>query len=71
MEKVDQSYLDELIKSQGPEGGGQSGKGKPEEHHMTYEEIQEMAVNLGKGDTKKDMDIIMNFLEVNFIFKCL
>lgn len=64
MEKVDQAYLDELLKSQGQGKGGSTTKEKSQENHVTYEEIQQMAAKLGKGDMKYDMDLIIKFLQL-------
>lgn len=65
MEKVDQAYLDEILKTQNNAKGEPSNKEKSQENHVTYEEIEQMAAKLGKGDLKYDMDLIIKFLQVN------
>ncbi|KAL1123598.1 hypothetical protein AAG570_002674, partial [Ranatra chinensis] len=64
MEKVDQAYLDELLKMQSGDSGRSGGGKSTDDQQVTYKQIQEMAANLGRGDTKFDMDLIMKFLEL-------
>lgn len=64
MEKVDQAYLDEILKSQGQGKGDTNSKEKAQDNIVTYEDIQQMAAKLGKGDLKYDMDLIIKFIQV-------
>ncbi|XP_014270916.1 pre-mRNA-splicing factor 18 [Halyomorpha halys] len=64
MEKVDQAYLDEILKSQGQGKGDANSKEKPQDNIVTYEDIQQMAARLGKGDLKYDMDLITKFIQL-------
>lgn len=64
MEKVDQAYLDEILKSQGQGKGEASSKEKSQDNSVTYEDIQQMAAKLGKGDLKYDMDLITKFIQL-------
>ncbi|XP_014239420.1 pre-mRNA-splicing factor 18 [Cimex lectularius] len=63
MEKVDQAYLDELLKTQADDSADVDNR-KKQEKPITYEEVQQMAVKLGRGDAKYDMDIIIHFLQL-------
>ena len=71
MEKVDQDYLDEILKSQGQAKGDTKPNEKSQEDHVTYEEIQQMAAKLGKGDFKYDMDLIIKFLQVYYLLSSI
>lgn len=65
MEEVDQAYLDELLTSQqGGTSGDLTTQKQPKEKSISYEEIQEMAAKLGKGDMKYDMTLLMQFLQL-------
>ncbi|XP_068758650.1 pre-mRNA-splicing factor 18-like isoform X2 [Montipora capricornis] len=65
MEKIDQEYLAELIKQQGGEEQGSEGEGSSliEEDGTTLDDIQSLAINMGKGDENLDQDVILKFLE--------
>uniref|UniRef100_A0A0K8TS61 Pre-mRNA-splicing factor 18 n=1 Tax=Tabanus bromius TaxID=304241 RepID=A0A0K8TS61_TABBR len=68
LEQVDQAYLNEILSSVAP--AVKSGK-KSEEfmlnESVTYDSIQEMAKNIGKGGKDNDMQIITTLLQ--FILK--
>ncbi|KAB0802837.1 hypothetical protein PPYR_05023 [Photinus pyralis] len=61
MEKVDQAYLDEILASSECREESKV-MNKPQEPVATYEEIQEMAKELGCGNREYDMTLIMKFL---------
>ncbi|XP_013778601.1 pre-mRNA-splicing factor 18-like [Limulus polyphemus] len=64
MEKVDQAYLDEILKSQGTTDDGKSiNDVKIEEEGTTMEEIKTMAIDLGKGNDNYDIKVILAFLK--------
>ncbi|XP_066992868.2 pre-mRNA-splicing factor 18 [Anabrus simplex] len=64
LEKVDQAFLDELLATQGQGAEGHSSTDvKVQDDGITYEEIQKMAVNLGKNDRDLDMNVITNFIQ--------
>lgn len=65
MEKVDQDYLDQILASTSEnDASEQSQEIKVQEIKVTYEQIQSMAANLGKGDRHHDMEVIVEFLQV-------
>lgn len=65
MEKVDQDYLDAIIASQTDKDTLNDTKIPVKDPIDVYEDIQEKAINLGKGNPATDMDIIMQFLQVS------
>lgn len=67
MEQVDQDYLDELLSLTGQSKDEIKSDNKTQEAIMTYEEIQEMAKKMGRGDRDHDMTVIVHFIQV-FIF---
>ncbi|GBN14295.1 Pre-mRNA-splicing factor 18 [Araneus ventricosus] len=64
MEKVDQAYLDEILKTQGKADDGKSVNDvKVEDEKTSIEEIKEEASkNLGKGSDSDDAKVILKFL---------
>jgi len=65
MEKVDQAFLDEILASQAQDADGRSSNDvKVQDDGITYDEIQKMAANLGKGDRDLDMIVITHFIQV-------
>lgn len=64
MEKVDQDYLDAIISSQNNKGTTNYTECPFSDPMAIYENVQKEAVNLGKGNTGLDMEIIMQFLQV-------
>lgn len=66
MEKVDQDYLDEILATTRAESQSSNKPDdfKEQETKITYEQIQVMAANLGKGDREQDMEVTMQFLQV-------
>ncbi|XP_069692653.1 pre-mRNA-splicing factor 18 [Periplaneta americana] len=64
MEKVDQAFLDEILASQVQDAEGRSTNDvKVQDDGITYDEIQKMASNLGKGDRDLDMNVITLFIQ--------
>lgn len=69
MEKVDQAFLDEILASQVQDADGRSSNDvKVQDDGITYDEIQKMAANLGKGDRDLDMNVITHFIQVKYNF---
>lgn len=68
MEQVDQDYLDELLASAGKSKDDDAKPDKPQEPEITYEEIQEMAKKMGRGDRDHDMIVIVHFIQVIVLF---
>lgn len=65
MEKVDQAFLDEIIASQQEvEGRSNLDVKVQDDVGITYDEIKNMATNLGKGNREHDMQVIYHFLQV-------
>lgn len=65
LEKVDQAFLDEILASQIQDADGRSSNDvKVQDDGLTYDEIQKMAANLGKGDRDLDMNVITHFIQV-------
>lgn len=64
LEKVDQAFLDEILASQAQDADGRTSNDvKVQDDGITYEEIQKMAANLGKGDRELDMNVITHFIQ--------
>lgn len=64
LEKVDQAFLDEILASQVQDADGRSSNDvKVQDDGITYDEIQKMAANLGKGDRDLDMNVITHFIQ--------
>ena len=67
MEKVDQAFLDEILASQAQDADGRTANDvKVQDDGITYDEIQKMAANLGKGDRDLDMNVITHFIQVKY-----
>lgn len=65
MEKVDQAFLDEIIASQQEvEGRSKLDVKVQDDVEITYDEIKNMAANLGRGNRENDMQVIYHFLQV-------
>lgn len=64
MEQVDQAYLDELLILS--EAGKDNNKDKDKEKtvSITYEELRDMAKDLGRGERERDMIVIVHFIQV-------
>ncbi|KAK4883586.1 hypothetical protein RN001_006905 [Aquatica leii] len=62
MEQVDQDYLDEILASGGEFREEDKSGNKPQESVTTYDDIQEMAKELGCGNREYDMNVIMKFI---------
>lgn len=63
MDQVDQDYLDELLASAGKSKDDEK-PDKSQEVDTTYEQIQEMAKKMGRGDRDHDMTVIVHFIQV-------
>lgn len=63
MEQVDQDYLDELLASANKSKDDEK-PDKTQEPEITYEQIQEMAKKMGRGDRDHDMIVIVHFIQV-------
>lgn len=69
LEKVDQAFLDEILASQAQDADGRTANDvKVQDDGITYDEIQKMAANLGKGDRDLDMNVITHFIQVKWNF---
>lgn len=68
LEKVDQTYLDELLASQAQTSNSRAVKEEEisPEKQITYDDIQNMAKDLGKGDRNLDMNVTLNLIQVGF-----
>lgn len=64
MEQVDQDYLDELLSSAGQSKDDVKSDSKTQQPEITYEEIQELAKKMGRGDRDHDMIVIVHFIQV-------
>jgi hypothetical protein len=72
MDRVDQSYLEELVKNQGSGDGSKSSRcdvhivpaGSEGEDAFTLEEILEKAKELGKGNQDFDSGLVLSYLKV-------
>lgn len=62
MDKVDEAYLDELLRD-----GKDDNKSNQSTtvSNTTYEEMKEMAKDMGRGDRDHDMDVVTRFIEVS------
>lgn len=64
MEQVDQAYLNELLSS-GDSKNNSKTTDKEQTVSVTYEELQEMAKDMGCGEREKDMTVVMQFIQVS------
>jgi pre-mRNA-splicing factor 18 len=67
MEKVDQDYLNEIVKSTGGDEANQSIDVSVKDDGTTQEDIARMRGELGQGDKDKDHEIVLRFFK--FILK--
>ncbi|XP_026678014.1 pre-mRNA-splicing factor 18-like [Diaphorina citri] len=69
LEKVDQTYLDELLASQAQTSNSRAVKEEEisPEKQITYDDIQNMAKDLGKGDRNLDMNVTLNLIQRTYI----
>ena len=63
MDKLDQSYLDELVKQEGNEKSKQARDIKLKDDGTTLDDILSMAQNLGKGDKSVNCEVIFKYLK--------
>lgn len=68
MEQVDQDYLDELLKAPEDDKNTEKSESKTQEPTITYEEIREMAKEMGRGNREHDMTVIVHFIQVSFFY---
>lgn len=64
MDKVDQQYLDELVKAQGEDVPTSAYDMKYEEDGNTIDSIIEMAKGIGKGDEVVDNKVVLVYIKV-------
>ncbi|XP_059160298.1 pre-mRNA-splicing factor 18-like isoform X2 [Physella acuta] len=67
MEKVDEDYLNEIIKSTGKEEVNTSNDVSVKDDGTTQEDINRMRQELGQGDKDKDHEIVLRFFK--FVLK--
>lgn len=67
MEIVDKAYLDEILNEGSNETTSNKEQVQTEDLEKVYEEIKQMAKNIGRGDRDHDMNVIMKFLEVRLL----
>lgn len=65
MEQVDQAYLDEMLKADDSKSSSKT-EDKKQDTTISYEEVQEMAKSMGKGNREHDMTVIVHFITVSF-----
>lgn len=65
MEQVDQAYLDEILKVSDDTKSISKTEDKQHEPTITYEEVQEMAKSMGRGNREHDMTVIVHFITVS------
>lgn len=65
MEQVDQAYLDEMLKASDDVKSNSKTENRKQEPTITYEEVQEMAKSMGRGNREHDMTVIVNFISVS------
>ncbi|KAK9875709.1 hypothetical protein WA026_009506 [Henosepilachna vigintioctopunctata] len=64
MEKVDQEYLDDLLKFSKGEDGDKKPVERNQENCLSYEEIREMSKSMGHGNREHDMTVIVHFIKL-------
>ena len=62
MDKIDQDYLDELVNKQGISNSKEASDVKVKGDFVELEKILSMAEDLGKGNTDKDSEVIVDYL---------
>lgn len=65
MEQVDQAYLDEMLKASDDNKSNSKTENAKQETTITYEEVQEMAKSMGRGNREHDMTTIVHFITVS------
>lgn len=65
MEQVDQAYLDEMLEDSEDIKNNSKTEKRKQEPTITYEEVQEMAKSMGRGNREHDMTVIVHFLTVS------
>lgn len=66
MEQVDQDYLDEILKASDIDKNSSKTKSEQQVPTITYEEVQEMAKSMGRGNREHDMTVIVHFITVSY-----
>lgn len=64
MEQVDQAYLDEMLTASDDTKSSSRTENKQQGTIITYDEIQEMAKSMGRGNREHDMTVIVHFITV-------
>lgn len=67
MEQVDQAYLDELLANSEDAKANSKSVAKEKNVSITYDELREMAKDMGRGERERDMTVIVHFIK--FILK--
>ncbi len=68
MDKVDQQYLEEMVKLQGEDVPNRAYDIKFEDDGSTMDDIIEMSAGMGQGDDELDNKVIVRYIKV---FVCL
>ncbi|KAJ3667123.1 hypothetical protein Zmor_002529 [Zophobas morio] len=63
MEQVDQAYLDELLISSENAKNDTKPTSKEKTVSVTYDQLREMAKDMGKGERERDMTVIVQFIQ--------
>jgi pre-mRNA-splicing factor 18 len=64
MEQVDQAYLDELLANSEDAKANSKSVAKEKNVSITYDELREMAKDMGRGERERDMTVIVHFIKV-------
>lgn len=65
MEQVDQAYLDEMLEASEDVKSNSKTENRNQDPTITYEEVQEMAKSMGRGNREHDMTVIVHFTTVS------
>ena len=65
MDKVDQQYLEEMVKLQGEDVPNRAYDIKYDDDGSTVEDILEMAEGMGQNDDEIDSKVIMRYIKVS------
>lgn len=67
MDQVDQAYLIDLLKDSEASKSTEKVVKPQEEPTIEYEQIQEMAKSMGRGNREHDMTVIVHFIQVSWV----
>ena len=68
MDKVDQQYLEEMVKLQGEDVPNRAYDIKFEDDGSTIDDIIEMSSGMGQGDDELDNKVIVRYIKVFVLF---